>query len=405
MSDTDLHISIGAMPPSGLSATERVEHELDLLKAALLYADRVTICGPILWAFKSLIFLDDFSVQQKIQLMKTVYSDQSRNIPDEDRTAVRVVMERLEKLNWLPSLGQGELEDKARLAGLLDEHWQSASQSLRKHLSHVPLVTLSKLAKEGVVQIHSLDNSTTAGDFLVKFKQDGLDSQTMTDEFIVFIKKALEGGSSLPLFDDRVGSFARIKIEKGQVAASRPQLERAKQTALMHELFGRLPLFENATLDEILDIRNDKSMASPLDRFRGAVYTYSQKMKSSAWDKDFATDADDIFRFQVKQAVSDIEEATRNNKYLLQLWDKVPSPAAFVPGTSSVIGMASAVMGNMPGIVSSLVGVGMGSAFLASSAYKNWKVETRKQQQNQLFFYYHSKRALENARRKKRSLS
>ena len=66
-------------------------------------------------------------------------------------------------------------------------------------------------------------------------------------------------------------------------------------------LLRRLPLFEDAPVDEILSIRRE--LDGSLIRFRDAVARFSDGMRAAGWDPEFVDDAEDVFVREVEPAV------------------------------------------------------------------------------------------------------
>jgi hypothetical protein len=150
-------------------------------------------------------------------------------------------------------------------------------------------------------------------------------------------------------------------------------------------LFERLPLFDQATVNEILDIRRE--LETPLTRFRSSIIRFSDSIRTAAWDEDFSFEADQIFQRDVQPAVLDLEEAVKTNKYLIALLRKVVDKPLTIP-SASALGILMSKLSALPDIASQAFGLASASGLLAYDAYKDWLKDKRKIEENQLYFYY-----------------
>ena len=82
-------------------------------------------------------------------------------------------------------------------------------------------------------------------------------------------------------------------------------------------MLQRLPLFDDATVHEVIDIRRE--LERPLVRFRSAVMTYAESIKSASWDEDFSVEAELVFRQHIEPAVLEIEDSVRSSSSLLSM--------------------------------------------------------------------------------------
>ena len=68
-----LHITIGSTPQMGdvLKPKIDLDNELQMVKAALLYADHATLCSPVASVFAEFVELDDISTSRKLAFLET----------------------------------------------------------------------------------------------------------------------------------------------------------------------------------------------------------------------------------------------------------------------------------------------------------------------------------------------
>ena len=110
--------------------------------------------------------------------------------------------------------------------------------------------------------------------------------QRIADKFTGVIMRTVSDSSTYPLFDDGTGSLVRVGVEIGATSPTVTRISQAKQTQLATDLLGRLPLFDEASMNEILDIRRE--LDPHLIRFRSAIIKYAEKIRNASRDKEFS---------------------------------------------------------------------------------------------------------------------
>lgn len=108
------------------------------------------------------------------------------------------------------------------------------------------------------------------------------------------------------MFDDFTATLVRHMIDEGIVEPARLALEHAGTTAVGTGLIARLPTFPGAPLDELLDLRAD--LDDPLTRYRAAAVTLAAKLHARAFDDDLAAEIDDLWQSHINPALLEIRE-------------------------------------------------------------------------------------------------
>ncbi len=129
----------------------------------------------------------------------------------------------------------------------------------------------------------------------------GLDLADLLEEFVERVAGAVEDGSTYPLFDDLTGNFVTEAIRHGFLTVSETDAARSRHSGLCSDLLQRLPLFERASLSDVLAIRHE--LEGPLLGFYIAVADFSREIRSAAWETDFIEEADVLFREKVEPEV------------------------------------------------------------------------------------------------------
>jgi len=143
-------------------------------------------------------------------------------------------------------------------------------------------------------------------------------------------------------------------------------------------LLQRLPLFEEATVAEVLDIRRE--LERPLRGFRLAVSDFSSQIRSAGWEPEFAEEVDALFREKVQPEIERIEEAVRENQSLDELARRVVRLGATRATFGAVIGSVSDL--------SALAGLAIGLGSASVQAYLDQQERLQDIQDQQLYFYY-----------------
>ncbi len=361
-----LHFTVGTAISSEvgtpLDTVLDTSHEFRLLKAALLYADRVTFCS-----FASTSFLSFMKRPGKMS---------------ED-----------EKLGWFldfyKSLGvESQIQEVATFVEEYEASKRKKRQDYRSYLRYQRAFEKSLRDLEKMAKTAGIDDFTTALDSgLVEFESYALRSKA--DQFFSKISSALTSGKTYLLLDEGTGKLVDLAIKAGKIAPLGTSVNKAKQAGLSSDLFGRLPLFDQASLSEIIDIR--KELSKSLIRFRAGVIGFSKEIESAPWGKEFPEEVEQIFIERIQPAVLDIEDACKSNKALMEIVNR----SLTYPGVvaTSALGIALSKLSQFPDVFIA-VSVAAGITLGAYEAFKDRRREVDEVEKNQLYFYYRAGRML-----------
>jgi hypothetical protein len=188
-----------------------------------------------------------------------------------------------------------------------------------------------------------------------------------------------------PLLDENVLNLIKANIKEGKLNIPDVDSEKIKQIGFVFDIFQRLPNFENATIDEILDIR--KTLGKPLIRFRSAIIDMSDCIRYKPWDEGFYYDIEKLFYQRIEPAVLEIEEECKSNKYLTKLLNMVAKRPWEIPA-GGIGGAIISKLAEVSNISATAVGLAIGAGTVAYSALYEWKEKTKEIETNQMFFYY-----------------
>lgn len=225
---------------------------------------------------------------------------------------------------------------------------------------------------------------------LVKIMATGSQMST-AQPFVERILQAVERRGHYPLLD-----YGRLRnIEASPAAPSRPRLEgalaRGKHAFLARNLMERLPTFDEATLDEVLDVK--KELQSHLIRFRSALMKFSEGVAAAPWTEDFSAECDDWFVREVEPAILEITEAVESNKLHSKLARGFIDKPLTLPTTSG-LSLLLADFDVIPHLVAGALGFSAATGMVGYDAVKNWREETKAAERNGLFLYYRLRQKL-----------
>jgi hypothetical protein len=168
-----------------------------------------------------------------------------------------------------------------------------------------------------------------------------------------------------------------------------------KIARIADRIFSKLPNFDSASIDEIIDIR--KEISKYTIGFKKELTTLADQVNSSVWDKYFKKDVENQLTKYVLPKVEEIENAVKENGSLLEYISKsinsllspnvlAPTSIAGLVLTNLRVPLENEMIACSCGIVASL-------AAMADVANK-MKKENQKIKQNDLYLVYRTKKRL-----------
>jgi hypothetical protein len=208
-------------------------------------------------------------------------------------------------------------------------------------------------------------------------------------EFVEGVCNAVSNGLTYPLFDKETGFLVKEQIQRQRIDPSESAIARGKHSGLAGHLLARLPSFDQVSINEILDIRSE--LDEPLARFRAAVISFSEQIRSAPWDEDFSSDAEVVFHRDIRPAILDIEEAVRSNRYLVSLLRKFVDKPLVLP-SGSAVGLVLSNISSLPDEIAVSVGAGLSALTVVYDAFKEWQQKNEAVERNAMYFYYRTGR-------------
>ncbi|GHU75038.1 hypothetical protein AGMMS49992_18170 [Clostridia bacterium] len=346
-----------------------IREELQYVKAALLYADAITIVSPTIDIFALVSNFDPQSSYNHVRVVfEKVISILSRIGSDEDKALIQ----RIRKTR----IDGGHIEDviseaEMRIICSYVSNYFDRLLDLNQHRE------LKWLLSNKNIHIQ-------------RFFTQQYDEELLTAEHLRYVQRAIS--SSYPILDSLTNMMMGKLGSDMVVDISDTKKSEYRHGALVNDFIQRLPSFETSSFDEIIDIRSELSNA--VTRFRSKTLKYTRSIQEIPWSNDFSIEATLLFDSEVSPAIYEIEEMTKENSFIKNLRSKIFSDK----DTLSVLG-GLAVGISAAGVLQSATSaiVAGGGAVLLSKIMQTISeyVQTRDViRKKDLYFYYRAAKKL-----------
>lgn len=371
-----LHITIGTTPHfSEHQGTQKIslENDLRLIKAAVLYADHAKLVSIASAALLEIAAIGEVPKEKRWQLLTQLQSYANDPETDNQLSILTSLYEEARRKRYSKK-GRILLQN---FEAALTESWGEAAEFAKNAVRDAGGDGVLRAVESGLLEVHTFDDT-------LRRATHEEEHRGFVIEYVRVVSESVSDVQTYPLFDEDTSEVIRAGIEAGVIPVSDAAVARAKESALASDLLARLPLFEQATVREILDIREE--LTRPLTRFRSAMIEFSSGIKSASWDSDFISDADQIFRREIEPTILDIEDEIRSNNFIAELARKAVDVPVVVSG-GSALALAITTLG-LSSIAALAIGAVVGGGKAAYDAYTEWSKKQRETEQNQMFFYY-----------------
>lgn len=362
-------------------STTSIENELSYIKSAILYSDKINLISPLAYLF-SLITAGtkETNVQKLIKLIKKILP----LIKEIDRETYERGTIVFGQLSAVMSTRFNNIPLPLRL---------KFTKQLKAFIDEMTTKTYDMIGTDESQDLRKLIDNNQIN--ILPFQHDFDSSTSFVVDFCKMLTKSLK--NSYPLFDELSNNIIKHAIGEKVITISPIEREKIIHTGVVNNYMQRLPSFENATFDELLDIK--KELRDPLVRFRGKMHEYSESIKTAPWDKDFDQECNILYNKEVAPTLLELEEATKENSFRKNLGRKfLTEDGLWKSYGFLVVGITA------PGVIQifnetmsdqqALLNAGASSvAFISSrvaAAYKDYKEKQEEIEKNNLYFYYKS---------------
>jgi len=184
----------------------------------------------------------------------------------------------------------------------------------------------------------------------------------------------------------------RAAVKEHLIDLSEIEKQRITHAGLADNYLQRLPSFEQASIDEIIDIK--KELSEPVIRFRKKIMLYSESIQGLPWDRDFVPECSLLFDKEIAPAILEIEEATRENGFMKNIGNKFFTDEGSWKTTGGLI-VSVAAAGVLPSFTNiasietaTIIAGGSIAATKIAQAYLEYCNGKNDIQSKDLYFYY-----------------
>ena len=374
MTSRPLHVLVGVAPPAGPEAPLGLAVDLQLVKAALLYGDAVTLCSPAASLAARVL---DTAPGAALDTLVALADDFELGDGPRRLAAARLAIAAEDEAYAAERL--------ARLDAVAAEWWEQVRGAIEARLAAGGHGELVAAGRSGAVRLDPLDVGALASpaDF----------AAVARDAYASRVDAAL-AGLAVPLLDG--ATLDGLRQRRAGVAEPAAGSWRAREGGLVADWLPRLPLFDRATLDETLDIRCE--LAPHVGRFRAAVVDFAEAVELAAWAPGFPREAERLFRRDVAPAVADIAAAIAETGPLRALVSRY----AERPGLMAPFAPALALGLADPSLGAEIGALAIAGGAVAANAARAWwgdRDARRAIETNRLFFVYAAGRQLGELKR------
>lgn len=379
-----MHFTVASTAGHHSSEGLDLSEDLALVKASLLYADKVKLCSVGSSLLSTVAEFGESSEMEQAKLVVRYLPDFEPSISPDALRYYRAVV----GLGPRKEVRGTTKKDRRQVLSFVRPHRDELKRIVTDQHRAAGIEGFREAVHEGMLEIHSfrkipieaLAESHFRGN--VDWLSD-VDKADVLLEFYEQASSAVRDGTTYPLLDAPTANFVAAAEGFGFTRVSEAATGRGRHSGLASDLLRRLPLFEQATISEVLDIRRD--LRNPLLGFRQAVARFARQVRSAAWHEDFEAEADALFHEEVEPEVEKIEHAVRENSSYAELGRRLVRHS----GTGLVSGAVGGFLANASSLAevsaAALVG-GVGTPLMKALVDKNQRL--RDLEENQVFFYY-----------------
>lgn len=285
--------------------TVSVHHEIELVKASLLYADTIEVLSLGNQIVREVNKFAAGDANNMWALLGALDDETLRHLgPNLDVDTFRQVLPLLAAdpaaLRAFASLDP-EMAQLSELADILDQSKEMANSSMVE----MRQVTEQMRVDSGVAELE-----TVLDQKLVRFNENvtiGEDTDAVIASFIDELKRYLQDPTRFVLLDATMASLARSLIDEGHVRLPERAVSNASEAVLGTGILARLPAFTTAPLDEVVDLRRD--LDEPLGRYRRKVSRLRSELRTGPFDQHIEAEVDALWRNEVDPAIVEIRQA------------------------------------------------------------------------------------------------
>lgn len=374
--------------------TVSVHHEIELVKASLLYADTIEVLSLGNQIVREVNKFAAGDANNMWELLGALDDETLRHLgPNLDVDTFRQVLPLLAAdpaaLRAFASLDP-EMAQLSELADMLDQSKEMANSSMVE----MRQVTEQMRVDSGVAELE-----TVLDQKLVRFNENvtiGEDTDAVIASFIDELKRYLQDPTKFVLLDATMASLARSLIDEGHVRLPERAVSNASEAVLGTGILARLPAFTTAPLDEVVDLRRD--LDEPLGRYRRKVSRLRSELRTGPFDQHIEAEVDALWRNEVDPAIVEIRQAMADHGLVREILRSLSGNISdFVKGVGLPAGVTvfSANMLDLSTAVTASLAGTAAAAPTVAEAVRNRQEGRAAARANDLYYLYEVNRQLQ----------
>jgi hypothetical protein len=366
-SDPELHITVVAFTSGrGLEMTD----EIALVKAALLYADRVTLASPkavLLASVGSYLAASPAQRRDALIEMASVLPDGA--VPVATWKAMRQIKQRT----------ADQIITMKRMEAMLEKSSKEMAEKIESMLDEAKASELEQAMQAGVLELDPLG-------------ADRLEEPFSNEGILLAVTNLIQdvlgpSATTHPMFSEMTRGLARAMVQEGKIEGA--ELAPATRASMAGQFISALEAFPDAPMDVVLDAR--AKLRGPLRRFRAGVSRISRDLRDvDALDPRFRTATDELYREHVAPALEEIETLTQEMGLLPVLRHAMPGSARDL----AVIALAITNLGGVDELAKLASGTATAAADVIGRAAARRSELGRERDRNEFVFLYEAGREL-----------
>lgn len=364
-------------------SVKNIDRELQYVKSALLYADQITLISPVAYLYSQLqaetAHIDERRVIKLLRLILPLCEKEEPELYYE----VNGLLNQLEPIVYSKRYKAVPLVQKLQFRRQLG--------LVSKGIDDAILNAIGKNASDEVNLLVKADKLK-----LYPFEHSLADTEGCVSEYFRQLTRAVK--TSHPLFDEQSCHLMASAVKDKVIQLTPGETRKITHAGVSDNILQRLPSFEFASVDEILDIRSDLDPA--LTRYRKKMLEYSDQIQSVPWDADFENECSELYYKEIAPAVAEIDELTKENGFIKNLGYRFAEDENFLKSAGGlVVGViAGGALASFTQCCSEntgmLVAGGAAVAAKIAKAYLEYDEKQKNIQKKDLYFYYQAGKRL-----------
>jgi hypothetical protein len=210
-----------------------LRNDLQMVKAALLYADRAKLVSISSFALLDIIRGLEVRGPEKLAQLKEIFS----RVDDEQKR--RNVNEWIAQYEYAKRRRHSKRgrELLKRLDDALDKAYLKAQEGNAASITELGGEGIFDAVNSGVLDIYAFES------IFDRVIRQALNGDELELEYISAVSNVVSDTHTYPLFDDETSRIISSRITDGSIPVTVPEIKRSKEVALAADLLARLPLF------------------------------------------------------------------------------------------------------------------------------------------------------------------